>query len=101
MAADEPIYKPMRMHTVRRMFKRILSLGAGAVLGITLTVTGARVAAFLNDLLTGHVDYRNELEKALFNCGLTGSGFIKVFWSASAGRPLAWRALPWSFQAAE
>lgn len=55
--------------------------------------TGARVAAFLNDLLTGHVDYRNELEKALFNCGLTGSGFIKVFWSASAGRPLA-RSVP-------
>ncbi len=48
MAADEPIYKPMRMHTVRRMFKRILSLGAGAVLGIALTVAGARMAAAWN-----------------------------------------------------
>ena len=38
----------MRMHTVGRMFKRILTLGTGAVLGVALTVAGVRVAAAWN-----------------------------------------------------
>lgn len=38
----------MRMHTVPGMFKRILTLVAGAVLGIALTVAGARVATAWN-----------------------------------------------------
>src|SRR6266498_2235720 len=47
-AGDEPIYKPNRMPTVMPMFKRILMLVAGAVLGIALTVAGARVAVAWN-----------------------------------------------------
>ncbi len=38
----------MRMHTVAGMFKRILTLVTGAVLGVALTVAGARVAAAWN-----------------------------------------------------
>src|SRR5690242_2802443 len=45
---DEPIYKRMPMATVRAMFKRILTLVAGAVLGIALVVAAARVAAAWN-----------------------------------------------------
>ena len=35
---DEPIYKPMPMHTVAGMFKRILLVTAGAALGVALTI---------------------------------------------------------------
>lgn len=45
---DEPIYKPNRMPTVKRMFKRILMLVTGVALGIAFTVAGARVAAAWN-----------------------------------------------------
>ena len=36
------------MHTVSGMFKRILTVGTGVVLGVALTVAGARVAAAWN-----------------------------------------------------
>ena len=42
---DEPIYKLMRMHTVGRMFKRILILAAGVLLGVALSFTTLRYAA--------------------------------------------------------
>src|ERR1019366_6634693 len=42
---DEPIYKAKRMHTVAEMFKRILILGAGVVLGVALSLTVVRFAA--------------------------------------------------------
>src|SRR5882757_8480213 len=45
---DESIYKPMRMHTVAGMFKRILTLTAGVVLGVALVFAGRRVAAAWN-----------------------------------------------------
>ena len=38
----------MRMHTVAGMFKRILTLTAGVVLGLALAVAGLRVAAAWN-----------------------------------------------------
>jgi carboxyl-terminal processing protease len=38
----------MRMHTVAGMFKRILTLGAGVVLGVALVFAGRRVAAAWN-----------------------------------------------------
>src|SRR3954466_13865284 len=41
---DEPIYKRMRMATVRSMFKRILTLVTGAMLGIAFAAAGLRVA---------------------------------------------------------
>ncbi len=47
-SGDEPIYKPMRMPTVAGMFKRILTLTAGAVLGLALGVVGMRVTAAWN-----------------------------------------------------
>jgi carboxyl-terminal processing protease len=43
--ADEPIYKMKRMPTVGGMFKRILVLATGVMLGVTLSVAGLRVAA--------------------------------------------------------
>src|SRR5690349_1038102 len=42
---DEPIYKPMRMPTVKVMFKRILTLVTGAALGIAFSVAALRVAS--------------------------------------------------------
>src|SRR5258708_6233995 len=42
---DEPIYKLDRMATVNRMFKRILILATGLVLGVALSVAGRRVVA--------------------------------------------------------
>ncbi len=45
---DEPIYKPNPMHILGVMFKRILTLTAGAVFGVALTVAGARVATAWN-----------------------------------------------------
>lgn len=47
-AYDEPIYKIKRMPTVRSMFKRILVLATGIVLGVTFSVAGLRVAAAWN-----------------------------------------------------
>ena len=43
-----PIYKPMRMSTLSGMFKRILTLATGAVLGLALSIAGLRVAAAWN-----------------------------------------------------
>jgi carboxyl-terminal processing protease len=45
---DDPIYKMMRMATVTAMFKRILTLVSGAILGIAFAVAGLRVAAAWN-----------------------------------------------------
>lgn len=45
---DDPIYKPKRMHTVETMFKRILTLAAGLLLGVALTATAVRVAVAWN-----------------------------------------------------
>src|SRR5688572_16090205 len=45
---DEPIYKCMPMVTVLAMFKRILTLVTGALLGIAFVVAGSRVAAAWN-----------------------------------------------------
>src|SRR5258706_3385670 len=42
---DEPIYKRKRMPTVVGMFKRILFLTTGLVLGVALSVAGRRAAA--------------------------------------------------------
>ena len=46
--SDEPIYKPNRMHTVGGMFKRILVLAAGVMLGIALSFTAVRVTTAWN-----------------------------------------------------
>lgn len=54
----------------------------------------SRAIADLNLLLTGTSDYRAELEKALFNCGLMGSGFIKTWWSPEHNRPLSFNVPP-------
>jgi hypothetical protein len=53
-----------------------------------------RVVNELNATLTKHQDYRDELEKALFMCGLTGSGFVKTWHSAPHRRPLSYSANP-------
>src|SRR3954470_20688930 len=45
---DEPIYKPMPMPTVGCMFKRILTLTTGAVLGLAFAAAGLKVAAAWN-----------------------------------------------------
>jgi len=45
---NEPIYKPKRMATLRRVFKRILTLAAGALLGVALSVSAWRAAAVWN-----------------------------------------------------
>src|SRR5688572_8302945 len=45
---DRPIYKREPMPTVAGMFKRILTLAAGVVLGVTLAVAGLRMAAAWN-----------------------------------------------------
>lgn len=45
---DEPIYKAMAMATLGSMFKRILTLTTGIVLGVLLAVTGLRMAAAWN-----------------------------------------------------
>ena len=43
--ADEPIYKAKQMDTVATMLKRILTLLAGAVLGVTVSAVALRQAA--------------------------------------------------------
>lgn len=43
--ADEPIYKAKQMDTVAAMLKRILTLLAGAVLGVTVSAVALRQAA--------------------------------------------------------
>lgn len=53
-----------------------------------------RITVDLNNMLTATSDYRSELEKALFNCGLMGSGFIKSWWSPSHNRPLSFSVAP-------
>lgn len=45
---DEPIYKPNRMPTVAGMFKRILTLATGALLGVAVAAAGGRLAASWN-----------------------------------------------------
>ena len=47
-ANDEPIYKALPMPTVAGMFKRILTLAAGIVLGAALVEAWPRVAAAWN-----------------------------------------------------
>lgn len=46
----------------------------------------ARAVTALNALMTKHRDYRIELEKALFVCGLAGSGFSKTWKDHTTGR---------------
>lgn len=46
--ADEPIYKPNRMATLPNMFKRILVVATGVMLGVALSVAGIRAAAAWN-----------------------------------------------------
>lgn len=46
-----------------------------------------RITEDFNNILTSNPDYRMELEKAQFNCGLTGSGFLKTWWSPDDSRP--------------
>jgi carboxyl-terminal processing protease len=62
---DDPIYKPNRMPTVNRMFKRILTLIAGVALGIALSAAGLRVAAawsfFPNRDLSRSTSYLREV----------------------------------------
>jgi carboxyl-terminal processing protease len=65
---DEPIYKPKRMHTVGGMFKRILTLGTGLVLGFALAFGAARLTLawgwFPNRELNRSVDdFRDVLRK--------------------------------------
>jgi hypothetical protein len=48
----------------------------------------------MNGLMTKHRDYRNELEKALFVCGLSGSGFIKTTEDSLTGRPTSFAIPP-------
>lgn len=43
--ADEPIYKAKQMDTVATMLKRILTLMAGAILGVTVSAVALRQAA--------------------------------------------------------
>jgi carboxyl-terminal processing protease len=65
--SDDPIYKPKQMHTVTAMLKRILTLLAGASLGILLSLMAFQVAAvwgfWPNRELNRSADYvRNVLE---------------------------------------
>ncbi|MEO6003133.1 MAG: S41 family peptidase [Opitutus sp.] len=65
VSLDEPIYKPNRMHTVHEMFKRILILATGGVLGFVMTVGAARVShawgLFPNRDLNRTSDYLREV----------------------------------------
>lgn len=47
----------------------------------------ARAVTELNNLLTSNIEFRVELEKALFVCGLAGSGFTKTWKDMTHGRP--------------
>src|SRR6266540_5714929 len=49
---DEPMYKPNRMATVARMFKRILVLALGVVLGSLLSFIGLQLIGGRNLLPT-------------------------------------------------
>ena len=42
---DEPIYKTRRMRTLAGMFKRILTLAFGVILGVGLALGGLKLAA--------------------------------------------------------
>lgn len=54
----------------------------------------ARAVECLNALMTKHRDYRVELEKALFVCGLAGSGFVKTWKDSTTGRALSYAIAP-------
>lgn len=54
----------------------------------------ARAVECLNALMTKHRDYRVELEKALFVCGLAGSGFVKTWKDTTTGRALSYAIAP-------
>lgn len=54
----------------------------------------ARAVEALNNQLTTHLDYRVELEKALFTCGFAGSGFIKTWKDDITRRAMSYAIAP-------
>jgi carboxyl-terminal processing protease len=62
---DEPIYKVKRMHTVETMFKRILVLAAGALLGVLCSLAAVNLAVawnlWPNRELNRSADYMREV----------------------------------------